>query len=464
MLDLAIRGGMVITPTGAGLFDLGVQNGMIVEVTAPGYLPSDSTRSLEAAGMIVSPGGIDPHVHCSWPLMHEVDGHALHSAPPSVASRAALFGGTTTLIDFAVCDYGSSLDEAATQFETAWKGACYTDHTFHFMLRGAVSQQVLDDIPSAIAAGHQSFKLFTTDVTPSRRGRKLLFGDIAAVMRQTAVHGGIVAVHAEDDDLVMYNYGRLEAEGRVGFENVHEVHDALSEEIAFLRVIRLAEYYGARTYMMHVSTAAGVAAIARSRGNGFPIHGETLHQYALFTSDDYKKPNGQIYHTYPSLKRREDCDALWQGMERGTIGSIGTDAIYTSLEDKVRGLRIDDVTGGSAGLEPRVALIYTEGVTNRGFSLERFADLISTNAARCFGLYPKKGAIAPGSDADMTLIDPKAERTVRAADLHETGYSPWEGHRVSAWPVTTVLRGKVMVESGRFSGELTDGQLLRATS
>jgi dihydropyrimidinase len=261
----------------------------------------------------------------------------------------------------------------------------------------------------------------------------------------------------------MHMYDKLIAEGRVGFENMAEVHNTLSEDLSFRRVIRLAEHVGCPIYMMHVSAATGVAAIQESRAKGYPIYGESLHQYMLYTSEDYKRPNGQIYHTYPSLKSKADQEALWRGTREGSINCVATDEICCNLATKVVGKRIDDTTGGNAGVEPRMGVMYQEMVEKRGYSLERYVDLVSTNAARIMGLYPRKGAIAAGSDADITLMTPGEKRRVRKEELHETDYSPWEGHEITAWPTTTILRGRVMVHDGKFSGDLSDGQHLKRT-
>ena len=191
-----------------------------------------------------------------------------------------------------------------------------------------------------------------------------------------------------------------------------------------------------------------------------PIYGETLHQYLMYNSEDYKRPNGQIYHTYPSLKFAEDQAALWAGTHYGAIQTVATDEICCPLKYKLQGARIDDTTGGNAGVEPRVSLIYTETVEKRGRSLENFVGLISTNAAKIMGLYPRKGALAVGSDADIVLLDPRRRHTVRAADMHEADYSPWEGRDLAVWPSLTMLRGKVVVEGGRLQGALGDGTFL----
>ena len=464
MLDLLIKSDRVVTPHGVGTWDVAVQGEQIVAVAAPGTLTGDVARTIDATGKIVVPGGIDPHNHCKWPVPFP-GGEATLSAGPEQVSRAALFGGTTTLLDFAAWEPGESLQQTIEKRDADWRGQCYTDYGFHVMLLGAPPRGVLDQIGETTQAGFPSFKMFTTDITPSRRGRRVLFGHIWEALQRIAKAGGIAAIHSEDDDIVMYLYDKLTEEGRVGFENLSEVHNTLSEDLSFRRIIRLAELVGAALYMVHVSAASGVQAVAEARARGLPIYGETLHQYANYNSNDYRRPNGQMYHTYPSLKGEEDNRALWAGMANGTISTVATDEVCTTLKVKTQGNRIDDTTGGNSGVEPRMGIVYTEGVVRRGFSLERFVNLTSANAARILGMYPRKGAIAPGSDADIAIVDPSVKKTLRKEDLHETDYSPWEGWVIEGWPTMTILRGKVVVEDGKLNAEPTGGRRLhRAVS
>ena len=207
----------------------------------------------------------------------------------------------------------------------------------------------------------------------------------------------------------MHMYEKLIREERTGFENMAEVHNTLSEDLSFNRVIRLAENVeGAALYMVHVSAATGVAAIASSRARGFPIYGETLHQYLLYTAEDYKRPGGQMYHTYPiaqiSPRTRRRCGTA---TNHGAIQAIATDEVCCPLQVKLQGRRIDDTTGGNSGVEPRLSLMYTHLVTKRGYQLADFVGLVSSNAAKIMGLYPRKGALAVGSDADIVLLDPR---------------------------------------------------------
>jgi dihydropyrimidinase len=462
MVDLVITGDCVVTPHAVGPADVAIAGGKVVAVAARGAFPlSAGARLVDATGKVVMPGGIDPHTHCLWHIPGP-GGAVSYTAGPSVVGKAALFGGTTTLIDFTRWTHGHTVQGAIEARMAAWReDGCPCDWALHTMVEGDLPPEVPAQLGEAIEAGHATVKIFTTDITPSRKGRMVDFGDIWEVFQVLSAKGGLGVIHSEDNDIVMHMYARLFREGRVGFENMAEVHNTLSEDISFRRVIRLAEHVpGTALYMMHVSAGNGVRAIREARSRGLPIYGESLHQYMLYTQDDYRRPNGQIFHTYPSLKSQADQDELWAGARDGSIACVATDEICCSLSVKVQGRQIDDTTGGNAGVEPRVAVMYSEMVGKRGFTLRQFVDRVSTNAARVMGLYPRKGAIAAGSDADICILDPSLKRTVRAEALHEADYSPWEGREVNAWPCMTVLRGKVVVENERFVGEERGGEWL----
>jgi dihydropyrimidinase len=462
MLDIVITGGTAVLPTGAIAADIGVQGEKIAAIGAPGSLAAlGAGRTIDAAGQIVIPGGVDPHVHCRWPMPVPGQSQPNLTDGPDRVSQAALFGGTTTMLDFALVDGDNTVQQAIERRQKEWAGDCHCDYGFHIMVQGNFDHTIPDQLQEAVAGGHATVKMFTTDITPSRKGRMVPFGGIFEVLTALAKSGGLAAIHAEDNDLVMHMYEKLTRGGRTSFHNMAQVHTTLSEDLAFNRVIRLAaNIEGSALYMLHTSAKTGVNAIAAARAQGTPIYGETLHQYLMYNSEDYKRPNGQIYHTYPSLKFAEDQAALWAGTDYGAIQTVATDEICCPLKYKLQGARIDDTTGGNAGVEPRVSLIYTETVEKRGRSLENFVGLISTNAAKILGLYPRKGALAVGSDADIVLLDTRRRHMVRAAEMHEADYSPWEGRDLACWPSLTLLRGKVVVEGGRLVGALSDGQFL----
>lgn len=462
MLDLVIRGGQVVTTQGAGFWDIGVQGERIAAIAEPGSLATEG-RVIDATGKIVVPGGVEPHTH----LAHFVGmfpEEQFYTLGPEDDSRGMVFGGTTTHVDFCFIrpnqlDLGAAIEQRASR----WKGNSYNDYTFHIALQGRLPIRTFDQIPETIQQGFPSFKVFTVNVLPEHPKRppyRLDFGRIGHVMQLVRDNGGLMVVHAEDEDLVQFNYEKFREDKRMEGANLPYVHTKLSEKLAFRRTITLAEATGAAVYFVHTSALEGVEAVREGRAKGLPIYAETLHHYACFTADDYKKPQGFCYHTYPSLKFAEDQAALWDGLVTDGVSATATDEFPTSLELKLRGKTIEDVTGGNLGAEARLGIAWTEGVGRRGMSLTRFADVTATNAARILGLYPKKGVIAPGSDADLVLIDPTIRKTLTRDDFHVTDYSPWEGWAVSGWPVMTLLRGKVIAERGRLLGSPSDGQLV----
>jgi dihydropyrimidinase len=210
--------------------------------------------------------------------------------------------------------------------------------------------------------------------------------------------------------------------------------------------------------MVHVSSKAGTDAVAEARADGFPVYAETLHHYATFTAEAYLRPDGVIFHTYPSLKHEEDRARLWAGLRDGSLATVATDELCTPRAIKLRSRNIADATGGHVGVETRLPIIYTEGVSKRGMSLERFVAVTSANAAKILGLYPKKGAIAVGSDADIVVFDPTVRKALRSADLHGSDYSAWDGWEVHGWPEVVMLRGRVVIERGKLLGQSGDGR------
>ena len=456
MLDLLIRGGQVVTPSGVGNWDVAVQGEKIVAVTEPGTLTSEAAKVVDASGKIVVPGGIEPHAHIG-------DHHNPERSGAEPVSLAAIHGGTTTVLDFATQIPGHDLHHALGEAADRWRDKAYTDYSYHPIFTKDAGADAIGQIPELIEAGFPSFKIFTTSIrppTPQMQNRHTDFGRLSAIMEQIAAHGGMLLVHSEDDEMVHYNYSTARERGLWDWWNMHLIHSNLSEDVSFRRVIRLAERKGAAVYFVHVSAREGVKAIGDARSRGLPIYGETLHNYACFNADSYREPEGMKYHTYPSLKGEEDRQTLWAGLLDGRLSTVATDLVSTTWEEKIRFKTVADVTGGHNGIETRVGIAYNEGVVKQGASLQRFVDITSANAARIFGLYPRKGAIAAGSDADITIIDPSMNRRLTMDDLHLEDYSIWEGWELRGWPITTLLRGKVMVEDRRLVGSPADGQLI----
>ena len=461
MLDLVIRGGQVVTMQGAGQWDIGVQGEKIVSLALPGTL-GQAGRTIDATGKIIVPGGVEPHTHLAHFISMQPEANE-YTLGPEEDTRGMVFGGTTTHVDFCFVRPGISVAQAIEQRAARWKGNSYADYSFHVALQGALPIPVFDQLQEAIQEGFPSFKVFTVNVLPphpKRHPYRLDFGRIQLAMEKVAPHQGLMVVHAEDEDIVQFMYEKFREEKRTEGWLLPEVHNKISEKLAFRRAITLAAHTGASIYFVHTSAREGVEAVAEARANGLPIYAETLHHYASFTADDYRTPRGFCYHTYPSLKFADDRAALWDGLLRDAVSTTATDEFPTSLELKLRSQDLENVTGGNLGAEARMGIIFTEGVSKRGMTLERFVAVTATNAARILGLYPKKGVIAPGSDADIVLIDPSIKKTLTRDDFHVSDYSPWEGWAIQGWPVTTVLRGTVVVDHGKLFGSTSDGRLV----
>ncbi len=465
MLDLVITGGQVVTSEGVRELDVGVRAEKIAALGWPSTLTADVGRVVDARGKIVIPGGIEPHAHIGIPVPEQWAGRPeIMSQPPEAASRAAAFGGVTTVIDFAgdmslTPDPRArrvSISEAVERRRAVFRGHSYTDFAFHYILSGEVTPETVGEIGEAIQEGIASFKIFTTF-----RPLRVPYGHLWTVFEEVARHGGIMAVHAEEDDLVTYMTDKLKREGRTQGYNLHLVHNNLSEDLAFRHIIRLAHSTGVAVYFVHTTAKEGVAAIAEARGQGQPVYGEALHNYLHFTCDDYRKPGGTAIHTYPAIKFADDRDALLAGLVDGRLSTTATDEYTTHKAYKLAGDTIETVCGGHNGIETRLPVAFKKFVVERRMPLTRFVDITSANAARILGLYPQKGAIQPGSDADLVLIDPALEKTLTLDDLHaDSDYSIWEGFACQGYPVTTILRGKVIVENGRLVGSSSDGRWL----
>jgi dihydropyrimidinase len=465
MMDLMIRGGLVVTPQEVGEMDVGIRDGKIAALAWPGVLTGEAGRVIDAQGKIVMPGGIEPHAHIGIPVPKIWSGQAeVITQPPEAASRAAAFGGVTTIIDFAgALDLEArgesaprSIMEVLEERREAFRTHSYTDFTFHYILAGAVTPQTIGQIGEAIQEGVASFKIFTT-FPPIR----VPYGHLWAIFEQVAKYGGIMAVHAEEDDIVSYMTEKLTREERNQGYNLHLVHNNLSEDISFRKIIRLAQHTGVGIYFVHTTAKEGVAAIAEARSQGQPVYGEALHNYLEFTCEDYKKPGGTSIHTYPAIKFPDDRDALVAGLLDGRLSTTATDEYTTYKGVKLFGDTIQSVCGGHNGIETRIPVAFTKFVSQRQMALQRLAEITSTNAAKILGLYPQKGAIALGSDADLVLLDPQMRKTLTLDDLHaDSDYSIWEGFECQGYPVMTILRGKVIVEDGKLVGTSSDGRWL----
>ena len=466
MLDVIIKGGTVVAPGGASVMDVGIEGGKIAVIAAPGVLEGEVGETIDATGKLVLPGGIEPHAHINVGVPDYWAGGRtdVMTQPPESASRAAAFGGVTTYVDFAgalplVPGAVPPADPIMSQIEQRrdiFAGHSYIDYTFHYILAGAIPPSTMGEIGEAIQSGVASFKIFTTFHA------RVPTGHLWEIFKEVSKNGGIMAVHAEEDDIVTYMEDKLEREGRDHGSNLHLAHNNISEDISFRKVTRLAQSTETGIYFVHTTAKEGVAAIAEARAAQLPVYGEALHNYLEFTSDDYKTDwPGLAIHTYPAIKFPEDRDALQQGLVDGPICTTATDEWTTYKSVKLAGDTIRTLCGGHAGIETRMPVTYTKLVSTGRIGLERFAAVTSTNAAKILGMYPQKGVIAVGSDADIVIFDPDLKKKLTMDDLHaDSDYSIWEGFECEGYPIMTMLRGKTIVRDGQLLGDAADGRWL----
>lgn len=467
MIDVLITGGHVVTPAQEGQLDVGIAGERIAFVATPGTVAAEAARTIDARGLLVLPGGVEPHAHIHEP-MHRgwSQGREEWLQPPEGATRAALFGGTTTVVSFAFMDVhvrDRELDcNLAVQHRTdVFRGRAYADFAFHPVLTGTLGDTTRATIGEAVADGTATFKFFTTDLTTTQAGVRLDHGSARALLDECARHGAMAMVHAEDDDLIKFMEARLRREGRTELRNVHLVHTNEGEELAVRTIAELARHAGAALYVAHVCGEPALDTIAVRRAAGQPIYGEVLHNNLCFSLDDYEQPDGAKYHIGMGLRPRRDCEALWLGLGDGRLSTLATDEYTTSYAVKMAGHDIETTPGGHVGIETRGMIGLAEGVDAGRMTLRRFVEVFATNPARVTGLHPRKGVLAPGSDADVALWDPRAGGAIRLEDLHHDGdYSPWEGWPVTARPVLVLLRGRVVVENGQLHGSPYDGRFV----
>jgi dihydropyrimidinase len=463
-LDLVVSGGTAVLPNGTRITDIGVKDGRIAAVGTG----LEGARSVDATGKLVIPGGIEPHAHVHEPMYRGwTHGEEVWLQSPEGATRAAIFGGTTTVVSFAfmavhVAEQEFDAAAAVDHRREVFTGRSYADFAFHPVLTGQISDATVATIGDAIDSGTASMKLFTTDLTTGQAGIRIDNGSALAVMRECAEHGAMVMVHAEDDDLIKHMEAKLTREGRNDLFHAHVVHTPLGEELAVRTMGRLAAEAEAPLYIAHVGAREPMNAIAELRAAGQPVYGEALHNLLCFSTDDYAKPDGAKYHIGMGLKPPEHPPALWEGLADGRLSTIATDEYTTSYAVKMAGADLQTTPGGHVGIETRGVITFSEGVAKGRISLERFVEVWATNPARILGMYPQKGVLAEGSDADICVWDPDARWTITIDDLHHEGdYSPWEGWEVTGRPITTILRGKVVVDRGELRGSPSDGQWQR---
>ncbi|RFC65979.1 dihydropyrimidinase [Fulvimarina endophytica] len=457
MFDLIIRGGTVATASDVYAADIGIEGGVIVQI---GRDLGEAKEVVDASGQYVLPGGIDSHVHIAQP-----SGEGIVMADDfETGTRSALFGGNTTILPFCLQEKGQSLREALKDYHALAEGNCYTDVSFHLIVSDPTPSVLGQELPALVEAGYTSFKVFMTYEALRLSDAQIL--DTMDVARRT---GALVMVHCENEDAIRYLVGRHEAEGELAPKSHASTRPIAVEREATHRAVSLAEVADVPLVIVHVSNGEAMEEIERARRRGRKVIGETCPQYLMLTADDLDGMDweGAKFVCSPPPRDKASQDACWDGLERGVFDLFSSDHCPFRYDDPQGKLNpkgakhFRHIPNGIPGVELRLPILFSEGVKKGRIDLPRFVALTSTNQARTYGLYPRKGTIAIGSDADLTIWDPNLTRTVAHADMHDgADYSPYEGLELTGWPVTVVRNGSVVIENGKLSDTARTGRYL----
>jgi dihydropyrimidinase len=448
-----IHGGTVVTAEGSFPADVLVEGETIAAVGRE--LGASTDKEIDAAGKYVIPGAIDVHTHMELPF-----GGTFAKDTFETGSRAAAWGGTTTILDFAVQSRGKSLREGLDAWHAKAEGNCAVDYGFH-MIMSDVTDATLAEMDGLVGEGVTTFKLFTA--YPG-----VFLSDDGAIFRalqQTAGNGGLIMMHAENGPAIDVVAAQAISEGKTDPYYHGVVRYPIFEGEATNRVIRLAEAAEAPVYIVHLSARDALEEVRAARDRGSATFAETCPQYLFLTLDDMGNGfEGAKFVCSPPLRPADHAPELWKGLARNDLQVVSTDHCpfdYQGQKELGRG-DFRKIPNGLPGVENRVDLLHDGGVVPGRISRERWVEIISTAPARMFGLYPRKGAVAVGSDADLVVYDPAAKHTISAATHHmNVDYSCYEGREVQGWSTAVLSRGKTIIENGAYVGQKGDGRFLR---
>ena len=449
---MVIRGGSVATEFGVFQADIGVEDGRVSRVARLVEEPAE--KVINAGGKLVIPGGIDGHVHFA---MHYSDG--IYTADDFYSGTvAAACGGITTIIDFATPEQGQSFIDAFIARRRQADGEVAVDYGLHLSVVSADARRLAELGELYNEHGVASIKVFTAY---RRRGLMLDDGAMLDVLREAARLGILVLAHCENEDIINRNVERFLSEGKTGVEYHGLSRPDYVEAEAIRRLSFFAGLTGARLLVVHLSSGMGLEAVRDARRVGVRVYAETCPHYLMFDDSVYRSRDAALYLMSPPLKSTRDRDALWEGVVDGGITVMGSDHACFTARDKRRSEVFTEIPGGVQGTENIIPILYSEGVAKGRLSIERFVALVSANPARLYGLYPRKGAILPGSDADLTIIDPNMKVRLGRDALHSRlDHSIYEGVEVRGYPTEVVSRGRVIVENREFVGQRGWGQYL----
>jgi dihydropyrimidinase len=457
---MLIRGGTVVSPSGASPADVLVEGERISALAAPGSetavaWAAAAGQIIDAAGLYVLPGGIDVHTHMEMPF-----GGTFSVDTFETGTRAAAWGGTTTIVDFAVQAKGTSLLATLDKWHAKADGHCVIDYGFH-MIVSDVNDTTLKEMESCIGAGVNSFKMFmaypgvfyATD------------GEIVRAMTRAAETGAVIMMHAENGIAIDQLVAQALAAGKTDPVQHGLTRPPELEAEATHRAITLARVTGSPLYIVHLSAAQALQAVAEARDTGQNVFAETCPQYLYLSLDDLARPDfeGAKYVASPPLRPREHQDTLWRGLRTNDLSVVSTDHCPFCFKEQKELGRGDfsKIPNGIPGVEHRMDLLH-QGVAAGELSLARWVEVAATTPARMFGLYPRKGIIAPGSDADIVLYDPRATQVLSAVTHHmNVDYSAYEGFEITGQVRTVLSRGAVVIEGGEYHGHTGHGQFLR---
>lgn len=454
--DLVVRGGTVVTAADIYRADIGIRGGRIVTI-GEGL---DGAEKLDADGLLVLPGGVDSHCHIEQLRPNgKTDEESFITG-----SAACLAGGTTTVITFSSQFRGHGILDTLAEYHRRAKQAM-VDYTFHQIITDPSDEVVWQQIPEVVASGVRSLKVFLT-YEPSHLDDRQFLRVLAAARRNHA----LVTVHCENYEAIGWRSEALMADGRTAPKYHAWSRPKVVEREATHRAIALAELVDQPIQVFHVSCPEVAAEIARAQARGLKVWAETCPQYFVLGAADMDRPGfeGAKFICSPSPRTPEDSEGLWQDISRGTLDVVSSDHSGSSYEGEGAGKRVHggnapftDIPNGVPGLASRLPLVFSEGVAGGRIDLNQFARLTATNPAKLFGLYPRKGTIAPGSDADLVVWDPGKRVTITNALMqHVIDYTPYEGMAVTGWPVATIKGGRVAMRDGKVQAEPGTGQFL----